>query len=168
MIECNICGLIKEKKGLVYKSDKVIALMHPKPASPGHIIVLPKKHHAILEDIPDFVMPELFSVANKFSIIAFQLLQSQGTNIMIQNGVAAGQKSSHCMIHVIPRKKNDGLQLLWEPKQASPEEINDAEEKLLEQTKLIGFFEEEKQEKVIEKKEEETEDYLEKELERLP
>ena len=33
----------------------------------------------------------------------------QGTNIIVQNGIAAGQKAQHFMVHVIPRKERDGI-----------------------------------------------------------
>jgi diadenosine tetraphosphate (Ap4A) HIT family hydrolase len=44
-------------------------------------------------------------------------LGAEGTNIMINEGVPAGQRHAHAMIHIIPRKKDDGLNFEWPQKQ---------------------------------------------------
>jgi cell division protein FtsN len=62
-----------------------------------------------MPQLSDEEIAHLFTVAKTLSNAALRGLGVQGTNIMVQNGVAAGQKAQHFMIHIIPRKEKDGL-----------------------------------------------------------
>jgi len=141
MTDCEFCTLIKGKKNLIYEDDQVYIMHALKPATFGHVIVLPKKHVMIIEQIPDYEVAEIFKKINKVSTAVFESLGAQGTNIILQNGVAAGQNNSHLMIHVIARREGDGLDFQWQPKQLSEEEMSTVELKLKEATKNIGGFE---------------------------
>ncbi len=158
----------------MYEDEQMAILLAPKPAAAGHIILAPKKHAAILEQVPDFVVGRMFDKANKASIAVFETLGAEGTNIIANNGIAAGQTTNHFLLNVIPRKENDGLKLSWQPKQLSEEEMSTIELKLRDESKNIGVFEkEEEKPKEIKKPEEikeekEEENYLLKQLERLP
>ncbi|MEM4246800.1 MAG: HIT family protein [Candidatus Woesearchaeota archaeon] len=170
---CAICDLLKEKKGMLFEDEQIAILLAPKPAVPGHIILAPKTHAAILEQVPDFMIGKMFDKANKVSIAVFEALGAEGTNIIVNNGIAAGQSVNHFLINVIPRRENDNLNILWQPKQLSEEEMSTIELQLKEESKGIGVFEKEKEKPKEEKKpeeikEEEEENYLLKQLERLP
>jgi len=171
-MSCEICEQIKSRKGLLYEDSDIVALLAPKPTSVGHVYVVPKKHTPILEQIPDHVIGNMFAKANKISMASFESLGVQGTNLLIQNGLPAGQHHSHCILHVIPRKEGDGLNLMWQPKQLTEEEMSTAEIQIKENTSQVGVFEK-KTEKPIEIEkpqeiEDEDEDYRTKHLERLP
>lgn len=172
-MSCIVCDWVKEKKGTVYEDEKIMALVAPKPVTPGHLLIVPKEHATILEQVPDFVIAPMFVQANKLSTKAFELLGAEGTNLLINNGIAAGQNTNHIVLNVIPRKQGDGLQLAWQPKQLSEEEMSTIELKIKEETKFIGEFEKEKPKPVELKgpekvKEDEEENYLLKQLDRLP
>lgn len=178
MTDCLFCKAVKGKTKLekIYEDKKAIAAMHPAPASLGHVLVFPKTHYQIVEQIPDYEIASLFKLVNKLSSAVFEALGVKGTNIIIQNGVAAGQEIPHVCIHIIPRDDNDNINLLWKPKQLNEEEMSTVELKLKEGTKDIGSFEteekkapvkiEEKTEKL--KQTEKGENYLIKQLERIP
>ena len=176
MVECKICNLIKSGKlKKVYEDEKVLAALSPEPVSQGHVWILPKKHHPIIEQIPDYDIGSLFEVANKISISLFEALQVQGTNIFVQNGVAAGQTYSHFIINIVPRMPEDGINLEWQPKQLTEEEMSTVELKIKDQVGVVGQFEEETPEPVNLDKKKETlkessteEDYLVKSLRRIP
>ncbi len=173
---CEFCDLIKQKKHLLFENDNIYVMHDPSPAALGHLLVLPKKHFQIIEQIPDYLVGELFTAANKASTTIFEALKAQGTNIMLQNGVAAGQKNSHLIIHVIPRRQEDGLNLMWQPKQFNEEEMSTVELQIKEQAKNIGGFEKEEKKKPVEIKddleqiseEDEKENYMIKQLRRIP
>ena len=174
MAECKIC-VMSEKGELkkIYEDAKVIVALAPEPVSDGHVLVMPKKHYPIIEQIPDYDIAYMFDIANKISISLFEALQVQGTNIFVENGIAAGQKYSHFMIHIIPRMPNDGINLEWAPKQLTEEEMSTIELKVKEQIGVVGNFEEEKKEAVKVDKERETmtsdeENYLIKSLRKIP
>ncbi|MEM4263980.1 MAG: HIT family protein [Candidatus Woesearchaeota archaeon] len=173
MSECEICELIKSKKGKLYEDEKIFAFLAIKPCTTGHVIITTKQHWPILEQIPDYVVAELFTKANKISMACFETIGAEGTNILMQNGVAAGQKHAHATIHVIPRREGDKLNLNWKPRQLSEEEMGTVELAVKQETSNIGAFEKEKPKPVEIKGPEKIEagpeeDYLLKQLERLP
>jgi histidine triad (HIT) family protein len=171
MVECDFCSLT-EKGHKVFEDEKCAALLHPSPAAPGHLVVVPKEHFTIMEQVPDYVIAHMATIANKASVALFDALQAQGTNVVIANGTAAGQKSPHFAIHVIPRFPNDGLSFAWQPKRLSEDIMSSIELQLKEEAKTIGAFEKEKKEPIKEesadKIESSEEDYLIKQLRKLP
>lgn len=114
-IFCHITsGKVPSKK--VYEDEKVVAVLDINPASPGHVLVIPKKHIMILPQMSDEDIGHAFNVAKKLSLHILRVIKAKGTNIFVANGAAAGQKAPHFMIHVIPRDDNDKLKLY--PKEA--------------------------------------------------
>lgn len=173
--DCILCqiisGEVPSKK--IYEDDSMLAVLDVNGSSPGHCFIMPKEHHTILEQVPDQLIGSMFAVANKISSAVFESLNIQGTNIFIENGVAAGQNIAHFIIQVIPRNDNDGVNLQLQPKQLSEEEMSTVELKLKEETKDIGYFEKAEKKKAAAKREPEEiiddeEDYLIKSLRRIP
>lgn len=169
---CQIVGNnIPSKK--VYEDELVVAVLDVNGANPGHCFVMPKTHYPIIEQVPDAEIGRLFQVSNKISSAIFESLGAQGTNIFVANGVPAGQTVAHFTINVIPRKENDGINLLWQPKQLSEEEMSTIELKMKEQSKNIGYFEkEEKKQRILAPKPvaltDEEEEYFSSQMRRLP
>lgn len=102
-----ISGKVASKK--VYEDEKVVALLDINPANPGHVLLLPKEHYAIMPLIPKDILGHLFMVAKGISHACLKAFKAQGTNIFVANGVVAGQRAQHFMVHIIPRKENDGI-----------------------------------------------------------
>ena len=105
-----IAGRVASKK--VYEDDKTIAILDINPANPGHILLLPKEHLAIMPQMPDELVAYVGMIAKQFSHVLLRALKAQGTNVFIASGVAAGQRAGHFMLHVIPRTENDGVGLV--------------------------------------------------------
>ncbi|RMF07140.1 HIT family protein [Candidatus Woesearchaeota archaeon] len=147
---CDYCELISSPGAFILYEDKhVVAFLSEEPISEGSIVVVPKEHYVIIEQVPDYVVAKMFHVANKLSVAVFDSLNALGTNILIQNGVAAGQRVNHCSIEVIPRFEGDALSFAWVPKQLSEEEMSTIEIELKELCSNIGGFETEKEEPVV-------------------
>ncbi len=156
--ECVFCELIKDPGLLIKEQGEIAVIAHPQPASEGHILVLPKEHIPIIEMVPDKTIEKLFVAANDMSIKLFDRLKAQGTNIIVQNGIPAGQTVAHFGVHVIPRAQGDSLSFLWKPKQLTEEEMSTIELRLKEEAKAAGSFEEDEQEAVEVKKPEPEEE----------
>ncbi len=172
---CLVCQIVENKipSKKIYEDDLIMAVLDVNGAVPGHCFIMPKNHYPIIEQVPDKEIGRLFQVSNKISSAIFEAIGAQGTNIFVANGIPAGQTVAHFTINVIPRKENDGINLQWQPKQLSEEEISTVELKLKEQTKNIGHFEkEEKKQKIQTPKpialSEEEEEYFSKQMRRLP
>ena len=120
---CDVCdGNLKDKT--IYENDDIIIALAQSPCTSGHLQIFPKKHYPIMEEVPPETLDYLSVAANKISMVLFEGLKVHGTNIVIDNGVPAGQKIPHFSIHVIPRRTDDGLKLDWEMKQASKESLD--------------------------------------------
>lgn len=155
---CLICESIEKRSSFIYEDEDIVAFLSKEPSAPGHVIVTPKKHYPIIETVPDFVIGDVFKVAKKVSIAVFQGIGAHGTNIVVQNGLPAGQTQPHFMVHIVPRKENDGLKLQWEPKQASQESLNQSESKLKAESKSIGPFQKEPPKPIVIKEAEKLEE----------
>lgn len=172
MTNCKFCQIIEGKRKVkkIYEDEKILAFLHPEPCTYGHIVLLPKEHFTIFEQIPDQEVGHLFDVANKLSTATFDSLGCGGTNMIVNNGTSAGQVVPHFSIDIVPRRENDGLNFQWQPKQLSEEEISTVEIILKEAAKDIGDFKKGKKEEVVEedKKVLDKEDYMVKSLRRIP
>ena len=171
---CQICEAINENKNILYK-DEDIAIMIPNlPATFGHLKIYPVEHCTIIEQVPDKTVEKMFVTANKLSTLLFEAMNAQGTNILVQKGTAAGQTENHASIDIVARKEGDNINLQWAPLKLSEDEMSTALLKLTAFTKKMGF-EEEKPEPVEIKDETEIlsltpeeENYLIKQLDRMP
>ena len=125
MADCDICQILENKKAFkfIYEDELCFAILHESPTIPGHVLVIPKKHAAILEELDDNVVEHLYIISNKISTAIFDTLGAHGTNIILNNGTAAGQELPHIVINILPRKENDNIKLEWQPKQVSDAEL---------------------------------------------
>ncbi len=170
---CQYCDFVKNREGLVYEDETAAILLHKSPAMPGHLLVLPKEHFTIIEQTPDPIVRKLAALANKASASLLQVLGAGGTNVIIENGTGAQQQVPHLAINVIPRVDGDGINLQWQPRKLSEEQMSLIELQLKEQTKSLGVepereepikLDDEKARGEVVKKS----DYLTKQLRRVP
>jgi protein-tyrosine-phosphatase/diadenosine tetraphosphate (Ap4A) HIT family hydrolase len=108
----------------LYESENVISFMSLDiPREIGtHILVLPKKRYVHYHHIPRNVRREISDAINKIGLA----LQGsyEGYNVLLNDGVAAGQYVYHCHFHIIPRLHNDSIRIeVWERKDAVEEEF---------------------------------------------
>ena len=139
--QCIFCQIIagKVQSRKVYEDEKTMAILDINPANPGHILLLPKKHYSIMPQVPDDEIGHLFMVAKSLSNALLKGIGAQGTNIIVANGVAAGQRAQHFMIHIISRMDKDDLQFTLPQKTIPEEELEQISKKL---SKSLGEIKE--------------------------
>lgn len=172
---CQYCDFVNGKEGLVYEDDSMAILLHKSPAMPGHLLVMPKEHFTIIEQTPDPVVRKLAALSNKASAALLQVLGAGGTNAVIENGTGAQQQVPHLAINVIPRVEGDGINLQWQPRKLSEEQMSLIELQLKEQTKNLGVEAEKKEPIRLDEEKEKAKgeivkksDYLTRQLRRVP
>jgi len=102
----------------------------------GHTIVIPKKHFNLIEDVPNYILSDLIKETKLVSKVLRQ--RNEGTNILINNGKSAGQKIPHVHFHIIPRNKNDKIELEnFKRKRLSIKQFNDLHSELTERYRLV-------------------------------
>ncbi|MFW6449730.1 MAG: HIT family protein [Nanoarchaeota archaeon] len=165
---CEICEKIKSTNK-VYEDNIIACYLSEKSVAPGHLIIAPKKHYTIFEHIPKDVLSGIFSLANTMSLVFVQELKTGGVNVVVNNGVSAGQAVPHSYVDVIPRSDNDGIDFSWQGKKADDSMLN----KLAE--KIKGVLEKKEEPEAETKKDEseddnfvEADDYFLKSLDRIP
>ena len=113
-IFCHIvAGKVSSKK--VYDDEHCIGILDINPANPGHVLLLPKEHYAVMPQIPENIIGHMFMVAKGISHAVLRAFKAEGTNIFVANGIPAGQRAQHFMMHIIPRKSSDGLDMFKIP-----------------------------------------------------
>ena len=150
-MNCTLCSVAQKNVSakIIYEDSVCCAILASDAAALGHIQVLSKQHFQTLEEIPDSIATQLFYVASYAASAVYEGLASHGTNIICNNGNGAGSKG-HLVIEVIPRKENDGLNFLWEPKKFGPSDFDDAVKKLKDKADYISLKKDKKEKAVQE------------------
>jgi histidine triad (HIT) family protein len=140
--QCIFCQIINGsvQSRRIYEDELVLAILDINPANPGHILLLPKEHYAILPQIPPEAVYHLMEVAKHLSQALIRAFNVKGTNIFMANGAAAGQRSSHFMIHIIPRMPSDGITAFnLKGKEFSEKDLAEVQSRILEKmSELMG------------------------------
>lgn len=108
-MNCIFCDIINRKgeAEILFENEMVLAFLDIRPVNYGHTLVIPKKHYNnFLELTPD-VLKELARVTQMMSGAIQKGLKSDGFNVIINNGAAAGQTVFHFHFHIIPRFSSD-------------------------------------------------------------
>ena len=145
--QCVFCHIVSGKVAAkkVYEDDKVIAILDINPANPGHVVLMPKEHHMIMPQLPEDELLHIFIVAKHLSNVLLRTLDVRGTNIIVANGPAAGQRAQHFMIHIIPRREGDGVEFKL-PSNKQAEEVLDNIAQMVRKrlNEILGVKEEKK------------------------
>lgn len=99
----------------LYEDENFRVILDLNPASKGHALILPKKHAANLFELPDETASKAIVLAKKIASTLQEGLHADGVNLVQNNGEAAGQTVFHFHMHIIPRYKNDTVNVTWKP-----------------------------------------------------
>ena len=156
-----ISGKSNDSK-IIYEDDIAIAFLPKNASTPGEIILTTKKQYNIFEMIPDDEVHHISIISRKIADVCFETLSGQGTNILIQNGIPAGQTDSQFSIRIIPRRNDDGINFKWTTDKESESELESIKNIIYEESKNIHFT---KAKKKIEKNDSEN-NIIEKDIEK--
>lgn len=102
------CPFCQSPSGSVfYETSLVQALWDGFPVSPGHALIVPRRHVARWSEATPDERQELTSAIAEVQRIVQDLHHPAGFNVGFNDGPAAGQTVSHLHIHVIPRYEGD-------------------------------------------------------------
>jgi len=107
--DCVFCKIVSGKlpSHRVYEDERHVAFLDINPFSPGHTLVVPKRHGETLWDMDLGEIAEVFKVASTVSMGVVAAMGADGFRIMQNNGEAANQAVAHLHVHVIPHKIED-------------------------------------------------------------
>lgn len=99
----------------VYEDDRVLAFLDKAPVFKGHVLIVPREHHETLVDLPEAEVGPLFLIARRIARAVEASLGADGTFVAMNNKVS--QSVPHLHVHVVPRRKKDGLRGFFWPRQ---------------------------------------------------
>ena len=102
---CPFCVL--DPARVLAEDDLTVVYKDGFPVSPGHTVVIPKRHFPTLFDASEEEQLALLRALTNAKNILDALHNPDGYNIGINQGVAGGQSVPHLHIHVIPRYLGD-------------------------------------------------------------
>ena len=109
--DCMFCkivgGEISSQK--VYDDKNFIGILDVNPIVEGHTLIISKKHFRNLLDMPISLGGEFLEAIKRVSLKLIEDKKADGINVLSNNENVAGQLVFHTHIHIIPRKKGDGL-----------------------------------------------------------
>ena len=105
MTSCPFCTLPAER--IIDGSQHGLVVRDGFPISPGHTLIIPRRHIGSFFDLGDDERIDLLSLLDRAKSVLVQEFAPQGYNIGVNDGPAAGQTVPHLHIHLIPRYEGD-------------------------------------------------------------
>lgn len=114
---CIFCKIIRgELSGaIVFEDDHALAFLDHRPLFPGHCLLVPKTHYETLADLPADLLAPLFANAQLLARAVEIGLQAEGSFVAMNNRIS--QSVPHLHVHIVPRRKQDGLKGFFWPRQ---------------------------------------------------
>lgn len=123
---CIFCKIARHDDGLrVFEDAQTMAFLDHRPLFPGHCLLIPKAHFETIQELPDSLFMPIFKNVRMLSAALESGLHAEGTFIATNNRVS--QSVPHFHVHVVPRKKGDGLKGFFWPrrKYKNAEEVDE-------------------------------------------
>jgi histidine triad (HIT) family protein len=99
---------------VVHADDLVVAFLDRSPLFPGHTLVAPRRHVVTLPDLADDDIGPFFRRVHRVAAVMPDALDAQGTFVAVNNVVS--QSVAHLHVHVVPRRRGDGLRGFFWPR----------------------------------------------------
>jgi len=114
---CKFCMIVRREieSYIVFEDESSVAFLDHRPLFAGHCLVTPKNHHETLLDLPAELIPVFFTNVQRITRAVEEALHAEGSFVAINNRVS--QSVPHTHVHVIPRRKGDGLKGFFWPRQ---------------------------------------------------
>ncbi|TAK04474.1 MAG: HIT family protein [Candidatus Manganitrophaceae bacterium] len=115
---CGFCKIIRGEvpSHPVFEDEVSFAFLDHRPLFVGHLLLAPKVHYETLVDLPAGLIAPLFGSAQLLARAVEEGMAAEGSFIAINNRVS--QSVPHLHIHVVPRRKGDGLKGFFWPRHA--------------------------------------------------
>jgi histidine triad (HIT) family protein len=121
-MDCAFCSIVtgEVKDYTVFEDAVSLAFLDHRPLFPGHCLLIPRRHLETLADIPADLLPVLFSNAQLLASALEKGLGAEGSFVAINNRVS--QSVPHFHVHIVPRRRKDGLRGFFWPRQKYKDE----------------------------------------------
>jgi histidine triad (HIT) family protein len=114
---CIFCKIINGEipSYKVYEDDDVLAFLDITQVTPGHTLVISKKHYTNILDIPEDLYLKVQKVVYQLTPQIVTKMDAKGVNILNNNNEMASQSVMHYHTHIIPRySRDDAIRINFE------------------------------------------------------
>lgn len=126
-MDCVFCSIVagETPADIVLDEPDLLAFLDQRPVFKGHVLLVPRAHHATLLDLPAVLRDPFLAAAQRLAAGVVEAYGATGSFVAINNVVS--QSVPHLHLHVVPRTKGDGLRGFFWPrhKYADPDERSD-------------------------------------------
>jgi len=136
-MKCLFCGIISKEtnSSIVFEDGISTAFLDHRPLFPGHCLLVPKSHVETLSDLPTVLVGPFFKNVQLLTRAVELALEAEGSFVAMNNRVS--QSVPHLHIHIVPRRKKDGLKGFFWPRT----KYKDEDEMKLVQRKIADALE---------------------------
>lgn len=119
---CRFCEIASgaASAAVVFEDALSIAFLDYRPVFPGHTLLMPKQHFETLADLPAGKIEPFFANVQRLAGAVERGMGADGTFVAINNKVS--QSVPHLHVHIVPRRKKDGLRGFFWPRQKYKDE----------------------------------------------
>ena len=113
--DCVFCKIVRGAipSNRVLETDEAIAFLDIHPVNLGHVLLVPKEHHADLSELPEKLAAHVGALLPRLTRAILKATGANGLNVIVNNGEAAGQTVAHGHWHLIPRCLDDAVKWPW-------------------------------------------------------
>lgn len=113
---CAFCAVVAGTVAarIVFEDEISIAFLDNRPLFPGHCLLVPRAHYETLGELPAELVGPIFLNARLLSRAVEAAMDAQGSFVAINNRVS--QSIPHLHVHIVPRRKKDGLKGFFWPR----------------------------------------------------
>lgn len=98
----------------VVDEEEGFAFLDVRPVFPGHVLVVPRAHVGTLLDLPAPAVGPFFTMVQRVTAAVTAAMDADGTFVAVNNTVS--QSVPHLHVHVVPRRRGDGLRGFFWPR----------------------------------------------------
>jgi len=114
--DCDFCAIARGEDRsveIVCEADSWIAFFPKDPATPGHTLVIPRKHVTDLWKVEPPLGSELMDAVIRVGRAIDIALKPEGMNLITSSGKVAEQTVFHLHLHIVPRWRRDNFGKIW-------------------------------------------------------
>ena len=114
--DCLFCKVVsgEQPANLVFSDETSIAFLDHRPLFPGHCLLIPKDHYETLSDLPGELVGPFFRNVQLLTRAVELACEAEGSFVALNNRVS--QSVPHLHVHIVPRRKKDGLKGFFWPR----------------------------------------------------
>lgn len=115
-MDCLFCGIVsgEVRASIVFQDEISLAFLDHRPLFPGHSLLIPKSHYETLNDLPSELVGPFFKNVQLLARAVELALEAEGSFVAMNNRIS--QSVPHLHVHIVPRRKKDGLKGFFWPR----------------------------------------------------